>query len=215
MSINFDAGRLIACSFLHTPVTHALCCWECWCRALLSREASCCSRENNSLLLPLPHCGDLLQVFTGTRRWACYQITHFGAFSYLWWLSAEAPPSGSARGECLCEPKAFTAKQHLEKPVGLLTAWLESLCTCWVAFCSLWMIVKGNTVCAALCYTSIMWQDTLILNWKLKWEMCRGPQLMNSESFVESLMIHGVCFGCRDLSCWSTLACTAGVETLT
>lgn len=73
--------------------------------------------------------------------------------------------------ECLCEPDALVAKQHLEKPVGPLTAWLESLCT----FCSLyslWMFVAENRVCMTLCYTSIMWLDMLILNQKFKWEMC-------------------------------------------
>lgn len=50
------------------------------------------------------------------------------------------------------------------------------------------------------------------LNWKFKWEMCRVLWLMNSESFVSSLMIHGDCFCCRDSACWLTLNCTLRVR---
>lgn len=45
-----------------------------------------------------------------------------------------------------------------------------------------------------------MWQDMPILNWKVKWEMCRVLQLMNSKNFVNRLMIHHDCFYCRDLA---------------
>lgn len=89
--------------------------WECWCRAetsLLSCEASCCLHENTTPLPPpsLLSCEDHLlpglHVLTGTCSHACYQITpYLGTSSSLWWLTAETPPYGSARGSVCVNSK--------------------------------------------------------------------------------------------------------------
>lgn len=82
--------------------------WECCCRAggsLLSCEASWCSCGNTTLLLREDHLLLGLQVFTGPRHCARYQITpYLGTFSSPWWLNAEAPPAGSARGSVCVNP---------------------------------------------------------------------------------------------------------------
>lgn len=163
--------------------------WEWWCRtgrSLLSCEASCCSHENTTLHLPfLCLWGSSSPAPPGLNRYTLLRLLSNNTISRYFQLPLMAQCASSTfrkcQKVCLCEPKALAAKQHLEKPVGLFTAWLESLCTCWVAFCTLWMIAVEDRVCTALCYTSIMWQDMLILNWKFKWEMCRVLELMNSK----------------------------------
>lgn len=181
----------------------------CW---AVKRVAACVrtrTRPSSLLLRCEDHLLPGLRVLTGTCSHARYQITpYLGTSSSLWWLPAETPPIWKCQRECLCELKALTGEQHLEKPVRLFPAWLESLCTCSVTFCSLWMIVTENRECTTfVCYTSVMWLHRLILNWKVRW----------NKRFVNCLMIHDGCwlFCCRDLACWLTLNCAACEETLT
>lgn len=73
----------------------------------------------------------------------------------------------TAGRDCLClNPEPSPQSSTWKNQSRLFTTWPESLCTCWVAFCSSWMIVAGNRMCTTLCYTSIMGQGMLILNWK-------------------------------------------------
>lgn len=160
---------------------------------------------------------------TQARFWSAFPFHSTGIapnLRHLWWVSASRKHQ-----ECFCKTQSPCLRsapgKKNKKNKNQPDQWEEWFTTSLVAFWGLWMIVTENTVWPLLqLHTGVMWWDVFFsffffLNWKCKWEICGVRQLLNNESFVSGLMIHGDCFCCRDSACWLTLNCAAGEETLT
>lgn len=98
-------------------------------------EASSCSREKTTLLLPLLRCEDrLLLGLSSLYRYKPPRVRSNDTISKYFQLplmdEGKGPTFRNCPRECLREPDVLAAQQHLEKPVGLFTARPESLCTC-------------------------------------------------------------------------------------